>query len=252
MLNWKVESPEQLFADPGMRKAIAHFAHEKADTLGAEISLDPPLKADKELAMKESVLNKLKADEASVIATFRQIINYTPSSVSGELGGVGGHDEDDNALEYYKEAKKKNALSSLTETQRTKLLKDVLSGSTTGDEDTMVADLLTTNDAHVVPAIKSVGWRWLWDDISGKDWTRIMRHAGPIFWKAQDYAAKKYEVKFLADGPTTDTAQEMIIIILRTCSPAEVRKIDKEVGGWTGLSFDLSGKWQDEFDRLRK
>jgi hypothetical protein len=251
-LNWKVESPEQLFADPNMRKAIAHFAHEKADTLGAEISLDPPLKADKELAMKEAVLDKLKADEASVIATFRQIINYAPGSVSGELGGVGGHDEDDNAVDYYKEAKKKNALSSLTETQRAKLIKDVLSGSTTGDEDTMVADLLTTNDAHVVPALKGITWRWLWDDISGDDWTRIMRRAGPIYWKAQDYATKKSEVQFLADGATTDTAQEMIIIILRTCTPAEVRSIDKEVGGWTGLSFDLSGKWQDEFDLLRK
>jgi hypothetical protein len=235
-----------------MRKAIAHFAHEKADTLGAEISLDPPFKADKELAMKESVLNKLKAGEADVIDTFRQIINYTPGAVSGELGGVGSSDEDDNAVEYYNEAKKRNALPSLTEAQRARLIRDVLSGATIGDEDTMIADLLTTNDAHVVPVIKTVGWRALWEDVSGDDWDRIMRRAGPIYWKAQDYAAKQSEVKFLADGRTNNTAQEMIIIILRTCTPAEVRKIDKEVGGWTGLSVDLDGKWQEEFDLLRK
>jgi hypothetical protein len=251
-LNWKVEDPEQLFADPNMRKAIAHFAHEKADTLGAEITLDPPFKIQKELAMKESVLDKLKADEASVIATFRQIINYSPGAVSGELGGVGGHDEDDNALEYYYEAKKKKALASLTEAQRARLINDVISGATLGDEDTMVADLLTTNDAHVVFALKDVRWRVLWEDISGDDWIRIMRRAGPIYWKAQDYSAKESEVRFLARDGTPATAQEMIIIILRTCSPAEVRKIDKVVGGFWGLSFDLDGKWQDEFDLLRK
>jgi hypothetical protein len=192
--------------------------------------------------MKESVLNKLKATRGSVIATFRQLINYTPGSVTGELGGIGGHDEDDNAVDYYKEAKKKGALESLTVEQRTRLIRDVLSGATLGDEDTMIADLLTTNDAHVVPVIDSVGWRWLWDDVSGRDWAKIMRHAGPIYWKAKDYTTKRREVKFLADGVTTDTAQEMIIIILRTCTPAEVRKIDGEVGGMMGLSFDLTGK----------
>lgn len=252
-LNWRVASPEQLFTDPGMRKAIAHFVRGKADTLGAEIDLEPPLKGDKTLALKESVLDRLKGSEDSVIDIFRQIINYTPNSVTGELGGVGGHDSDDNALEYYKEAKKKpNGLQTLTVQARSRLLKDVLEGATLGDEETMLADLLTTNDSHVVPAIQSVGWRWLWNDVGGKNWTRIMRRAGPIFWKAQSYEAKKREVQFLADGRTNGTAQEMIVIILRTCSPAEVRKIDKEVGGWTGLSFDLTDQWQDEFDRLRK
>ena len=33
--------------------------------------------------------------------------------------------------------------------------------------------------------------------------------------------------------------------------PAEVRGIDKEVGGRLGLDFDLTGRWQSEFNRLK-
>jgi hypothetical protein len=58
-------------------------------------------------------------------------------------------------------------------------------------------------------------------------------------------------VKFLADGRTGDVAQETIVTILRTCTPAEVRGVDKEVGGRLGLDFDLAGHWQSEFNRLK-
>jgi hypothetical protein len=251
-LKWKTASAEDLFRDPDMVKALTHFAHEKADTLGSSVELEPPLKADKEAALREAVLARLKGSESTVIAAFREIINYTPGSATGETGGIFGHDEDDDALAYYQKAKAKGALNTLTLEQRKRLVRLVLSGATLGKEDTMVADLLSTNDGHVPAVVNHVGWRWIWSDLSGKDLERVVDHAGPIYWATQSLDAKKREVKYLADGYTSDVSQRLIIVILRTCSgPGEVRAIDKHVG-WPGLNWDLTGKHQKEFDRLKK
>ena len=66
-----------------------------------------------------------------------------------------------------------------------------------------------------------------------------------------NYDRKRDEVKYLADGSTGERAQELIIVILTTCSGADVRRIDDEVGGVMGLSFDLDGLEQDQFDALK-
>jgi hypothetical protein len=58
-------------------------------------------------------------------------------------------------------------------------------------------------------------------------------------------------VKYLADGSTGERSQELIIVILSTCTGAEVRRIDDEVGGMLGLSYDLDGVEQDQFDALK-
>lgn len=251
-LKWKADKVEDLFKDPDMRKALTHFAHEKADTLGSAINLKPPLKADKEAALREAVLARLKADEAAVIATFREIINYTPGSATGETGGVFGHDKDDDALSYYRKAKAKNALHTLTLNQRTRLVRLVLEGATVGAEDTMVADLLVSSKTHAPAVVKAVGWRWIWSDLSGGDLEQVVDGVGPAFWGTQSLNAKKREVKYLADGWTSDISQRLIIVILRTCSgPKEVRAVNKHVG-WPGLNWDLSGRYQDEFDRLKE
>ena len=242
---------EELFTDPRIRKALTNFAHGKADTLGAEITLDPPFKEEKSKAMQESVLAKLKSAEGTVIQVFRDIINYTPGSATGELGGVGGHDTDDNAVNYWKEAKNRKALPTLTLPQRQRLLKDVLDGVTLGEENQMVLDLLTTNDSQLRATIDSVGWRRIWKKLWGADCKKFIRHTGPIYWKEESFNSKKLEVKFLADGRTNDIAQETIIIILRTCSPKEVRAIDDQVGGWAGLAFDLTGQWDTEFKLMK-
>ena len=250
-INWQVNTAEELFKDPRMKQALAHFANEKADTLGAEISLDPPLKEEKTKAMKESVLDQLKSGPDRVVTVFREIINYTPGSATGELGGVGGHDTDDNAVEYWDEAKKKNAMPTLTLLQRKKLLKDVLDGVTIGEENQMVLDLLTSNDSQVKATVDHVGWRRVWDKLWGDDCKKFIRHCGPIYWKSESFNSKKLEVQYLADGRTNDIAQETIIIILRTCTPDEVRAIDDQVGGWSGLAFDLTGQWDTEFKQMK-
>ena len=244
-LNWKVETVEELFNDPRMRQALAHFANEKADTLASEISLDDKFKED---AMKESVLAKLKAGPDEVVKTFRQIINYTPNTG----GGLGGHNTDDNAVDYYKEVlEKKDALQTLTFEQKYKLIRDVLDGVTVGEEELMIVNLLDAKPSDAPELIKQFGWRRLWDKLDGNDCRNFVQKFGSRYWADQSYEAKRAEVKFLADGRTNDLAQETMIIILRTCSSEEVRKIDSQVGGFMGLSFDLVGKWDDEFKEMK-
>lgn len=251
-LKWKTDDVEDLFKDPDMRKALTHFAHEKADTIGSTISLEPPLKADKEAALREGVLARLRADEAIVIDTLREIIHYTPGSATGETGGIFGHDEDDDALSYYRKAKAANALQTLTLEQRKRLIRLVLKGATIGAEETMVADLLLSNKAHASAVVNEVGWRWIWSDLSGGELEQVVNEIGPIYWSTQSLDTKKREVKYLSSGWTSDLAQRLIIVILRTCSDArEVREIDKYVG-WPGLDWDLSGRYQREFDRLKE
>jgi hypothetical protein len=114
----------------------------------------------------------------------------------------------------------------------------------------MLVNLLDAKPSDAPVLIQDIGWRWIWDDLSGNDCRNFVQKFGPSFWAQQSYAAKRAEVKFLADGRTNDLAQETMITILRTCSGDEVRKIDDEVGGWTGLSFDLVGKWDDEFNAM--
>ncbi|WP_448002672.1 hypothetical protein [Agromyces bauzanensis] len=251
--NWRVAGVEDLFRNKRMREALTHFAHEKADTLGAEVTLDPPFKADKTMALKEAVLDQLKGSEATVIGVLREVINYTPGSATGQTGGVFGHDEDDDALSYYRAAKLKGSLGTLTLVQRRRLVRAVLSGSTTGAEDTMVSDLLVSaTPADATAVLDDVGWRWVWNDLSGDDLRRVVDVAGPAFWARRSFAQKKAEVGFLAGGRTDDISQRAIIVILRTCAgPAEVRAIDASVG-WPGLDFDLTGAYQTQFDTLKR
>jgi hypothetical protein len=259
-LPWMVGSVGELFAEPRMRAALTLFAHNKAKTLGDEVDLDPPLKLEKAAALKWT-LEKLKKDEGSVMKVFEEIVNYTPGLVTaggpageGDLTGLLGDTSDDNARDYYKKARDTaNGLASLSVAQRTRLIRLGLDGATGDDDEAMIVGVLAppSNGAHIVPVIDAVGWRRCWDKIDGAELGQFIKAAGPAYWSAQSYERKRAEVKFLADGVTTEHAEELIIVILRTCSGAEVRKMDDEVGGTFGLDYDLDGAEQDEFDRLK-
>lgn len=88
------------------------------------------------------------------------------------------------------------------------------------------------------------------ENLHGEECGKFVEAAGPTFWAKETYARKRDEVAWLAGGVTGEAAEETIIVILRTCTPAEVRQTDREVGGVLGLSWDLDGAEQDEFDRL--
>jgi hypothetical protein len=254
---WMVGSVDELFKQPRMRTALTEFAHEKAETLGGEVKLEGWFVDAKKAALKWT-LAKLQGGEDSVVAVFREIVDYTPGLVSagpdggeGDLGGMFGQESDDNAVAYFRKAKEKGALGTLSVAQRIRLIELGLDGPTLADDEEMIVGLLDSNLSHVVPVLGVVGWRRVWDDVDGENCRSFVRSCASVHWSAQDYARKRDEAKYLADGPTGDVAQETIVAILRTCSGAEVRKIDDEVGGMLGLSFDLEGIHQDEFDKLK-
>jgi Domain of unknown function (DUF4157) len=252
-LNWKVESVVELLNDPRMKEAVAKFANEKAELLSAEIiPMDWPYAKEKELAVTEGALAKLKGSPDSVCNTFLTILNYTPGTVAS-LGGVGGHDEDDNAVDYYQTVlKTKGGIESLTTQQREKLIQDVLSGVTVRDEQAMVVKLLQTATVEQsTKLVDKIGWHRLWKKINGKTCRQLVQTVGPSYWPKQSYETKRSEVKFLADGLTNDLAQETIITILRTCTAEEVKLMDKEIGGRLGLNFDLDGRWNKEFKQMK-
>ena len=163
---------------------------------------------------------------------FEQIIGYTPGAVTaaiagdemgaGDLDGVFGA-ADDNARD----------------------------GATMHDDETAINEVLAAKKSDIVPVVNVIGWRRLWDDIDGEECATFVKLAGDEYWRTQPYDRKRDEVKYLADGSTGERAQELIIVILNTCSGADVRRIDDEVGGVMGLSFDLDGVEQDQFDALK-
>jgi hypothetical protein len=254
---WMVGSIDELLDNGRIQEALTEFAHEKADTLGGEVELDPPFKLEKEAALKWT-LEKLKQDQAGVLAVFKQIVDYTPGLATaetpegeGELTGLFGDTSDDNAREYYRKAEKMGALTQLTVPQRRRLIRLALDGPTGDDDEEMIVGLLGANYDHIVPVLNVVGWRNVWDDLHGEECRKFVKTAGRTYWSDQSYMKKRGEIEYLADGTTGEIAQETIIVILRTCTPAEVRSIDDEVGGRLGLSFDLDGAEQDEFDKLK-
>jgi hypothetical protein len=235
---WQFNSAEELLADSHMQDALKIFAAEKAGEIG---SMGAKLSGAKKAAFEGGFLGPLKAQPLKVM---QEIIDYVPHTGSG-FGGY-GHDEDDRALEYYAEAKSQNALGGLTVRQKIRIVHELLSGATIGDEETAILELLDANPGDAPQIIEAVTWEWLWDDLDGDEHIRFVRKCGPVFWPTQGYAAKYEEVSRLAAGYTSWIAEEAIMIILRTCTQSEVRAMDAQFN----LDFDLTGKNQDELDEM--
>ena len=140
-------------------------------------------------------------------------------------------------------------LGTLTRVQRERLVRLVLGGATVGNEETMIVDLLeTAPSSDLAPIIDHVRFRWLWDDLGGSQLERLVHRVGPRYWAQQAFDAKDREIKFHAAGVTTERSEEMIIVILRTCSAAQVRLLAKK----HDLDWSLDGKEQQELERLRR
>jgi hypothetical protein len=239
---WQHDDVGELLNDGGFKDAVAITAHDKASELagiGAELEAEYTREA-----FTEGFLKKLQGGPDEIAQTLRTIIDYTPDTG----GGLLGHDEDEMAEAYFEGAKNLGALPTLTLVQKTRLIEHVLTGATIGSEDAMIVELLDVNHEDGVKIIQKFGWHWIWEDVDGDDCRDFINKLGPPFWKTQLLPEKIREVQWLASGRTSEIQQETIIIILRTCSPAEVRIIDEAAGG---LDWDLDGVEQDELDRLR-
>jgi hypothetical protein len=154
-IKWDYDDVGSLLGDPQFHEALKIFAGEKASEL-KEIAAD--LDKDQQDAFQKGVVDPLVADPA---ATLRKIIYWTPDTGGGFLG----HNQDDNALDYYEAAKAEGALGTLSVGQKVKLILDLLDGPTIGDEEDAIMGLLlaNTNDAKFL--IKQIGWDRLEDDI---------------------------------------------------------------------------------------
>ncbi len=182
------------------------------------------------------------------VAFLKRVVNYVPDTG----GGWFGHNTDDEAMDYMAKARATpGGIASLTVEQKQKLIKDVVAGYTAGDEEAAILEILGAKRADAPALIEHEGWHRLWKTIDGEHNTQFVEQFGPGYWAGRGFEEKKSEVKFLADGRTNERAQETIIVILRTCSPDQVRKIDDDVGGMMGLSWDLDGKWNTEFKKMK-
>ena len=86
---------------PRGSEAVAITARDKASELvGIGEELDAEYTRD---AFTEGFLTSLQGTDDQIAATLQEVVDYTPDTG----GGVGGHAEDFNAEEYFKDAKRR-------------------------------------------------------------------------------------------------------------------------------------------------
>ncbi|MCB8959859.1 MAG: hypothetical protein H6651_06075 [Ardenticatenales bacterium] len=159
---WKFNSPFTLFKEARFKAALAVFAREKANEVkNVAASFD---KAQQD-AMRNGIIRPLLKNPTRII---KQIINWTPQTG----GGVGGHDTDDNAQDYYRvAARTAGGLASLTVIQRIRLIRDLDAGFVTFEsEEEAIWDILNSaSDASARQVIKKVGWDKIAGMLSGAE-----------------------------------------------------------------------------------
>jgi Domain of unknown function (DUF4157) len=256
---WQQPTVDVLLGEPTMKKALHRFANNKADTLGSEMKLEEEYKND---ALQTGVLKRLRGGEDAVIATFQEIIDYVP-----DTGGHGGwpilqspidNNSDDNALEYFNEAKAKNALGTLTTEQRYKAIRFLISGSCADDEEQAIIEMLDTAAvADMVSIVTRLGGGdvkagvdYLDSGIDGAEWddlcNRVLSKSPTTSVYMDDdgvraaVAAGKHTsasattkrdwIKQLLDGSCGDDDEAAIIRILGASTPGDVATIVDGVG----------------------
>lgn len=256
---WQQPDVDSLLNESTMAAAFKRFANNKAATLGAEMKMENQYEED---ALHKGVLARLKGDEKAVIATFREIINYVP-----DTGGHGGipilqspidNNSDDNAMEYYQQAKDKKALNTLTKDQRVKAIRFLIAGSCADDEEQAIIEMLDTAAVPVMVQIVTElgggdvkkGIDYLDSGIDGAEWDELCNR---VFSKSPttsvhmddngvraavaagkhttaSAATKQSWIKQLMDGACGDDDEQAIVRILTSSAPSDVVAIVNGVG----------------------
>lgn len=157
-VKWDYDDVEGLLGDSQFQEAFKLFAKEKAGEF-AEAKEGLEEYAQQE-ALQLAVIDPL-GDPSQCLGVLRDVINWTPDTG----GGLFGHNQDDNALEYYEEAKSKGQLDKLTLKQKKDIIGNLLDGATIGDEEDAIMDLLKAKPADAKALINEFGWERLHDDI---------------------------------------------------------------------------------------
>lgn len=157
-VRWDFPTADALLDHGPFQRALAEFGRRKAAELAATESALP------EVARPHFAPAVVEPFRDTPTDTVRRIVHWTPNTGGGFLG----HNQDDNALDYYRQARAADAVGSLTAEQRIRLTRDLLDGYTAQDEEDAAFDLLTANPAHAAAVIAAVGWDRLEDELGGR------------------------------------------------------------------------------------
>jgi hypothetical protein len=163
-IKWDFASWGELLQDKRFKEALETFCAKKASTID-DVAKDGFSDAQR-AAIKKTVSDPMRSGADSSARVLESVINWTPGITDSALG----HNVDDNANDYWKEAKKTpGGLASLTYAQRARLTDNLLEGSTAGDDEDALLDVLRSAPAaDQRRLIGQFGWDRLHDDID--DW----------------------------------------------------------------------------------
>jgi hypothetical protein len=159
-IKWDYATEFELLSDGKFREGLKIFlAAKKSELAGVGNGLEDEYQRD---AFTNAIVNHMAGEEG--INMIWSILQWTPNTG----GGVGGHNQDDNALDYYNQAKRtKGGLASLMWSARANLIRNLIDGPTLRDEEDAILDLLVTcpSDSDVRSVIKYITWDRLEDEI---------------------------------------------------------------------------------------
>ena len=159
-VKWDYPDVGSLLSDAKFRQGLYIFlASKKQELAHVGASLDAEYKRE---AFKRAIVDHMDREEG--VNMIWQVVAWTPNTG----GGVGGHNQDDNALDYFQKAKKApGGLASLQWSARANLIKNLVDGYTAGDEETAIFELLTScaNDGDLHQVINYITWDRLEDEV---------------------------------------------------------------------------------------
>ncbi|HWU86471.1 MAG TPA: DUF4157 domain-containing protein [Kofleriaceae bacterium] len=162
-IKWDYPDVGGLIADPKFREGLKIFlAAKKEELANVGKTLDAAYKRE---AFENAIVSHMQGEEG--IKMIWQILQWTPNTG----GGIGGHNQDDNALAYFNKAKATpGGLTSLMWSARANLIRDLVDGATMGDEEDAIFELLTTcpSDGDVRQIINSITWDRLEDEVGDR------------------------------------------------------------------------------------
>jgi hypothetical protein len=162
-VKWDFPDVASLIGNSKFREGLKIFLRSKKSELA---SVGKTLDAEyKRVAFQESIVNHMDGEEG--VGMIWKILQWTPNTG----GGIGGHNQDDNALAYFEKTKKTpGGLASLMWSARANLIRDLVDGPTFGDEEDAIFELLTscTDDGDVRRVIDWISWSRLEDEVGDR------------------------------------------------------------------------------------
>ena len=167
---WEFPSYVELLKSSTFQAAVAVFAEKKAGKLDGLVAKQ---RSEVQDAVKLITARLRTASDAWQV--LREIIEWVPDTG----GGLFGHNQDDNAMDYIEEATKTSGgLESLAVPARAKLITFLFDGKTWEDEEDAAWAVLTANPHHIYAVADIVGWDEIEDELGEDRMIRAMKMGG--------------------------------------------------------------------------